>query len=593
MIPAAGYDAQCTTCNAVFFVAPEKSTTASTPLQGIGDDIADVNKLVSVTCSHCNAVYQFSASDIPAGGYDAQCTQCQSVFFVSPQAVQPASTQVLGQPSTRQAAAPTMPPGSSMVIPFDVGHPPNPHAPRDPGAASSGQTEVDMPEITIGEPESDFSDTVTRPGMMAPELVAQSSPPPDELMMSAQPVAPAELVPYPRPATEASPLAEPPMLTSGLIEITDPMVETKALERPMRLGLPPHLRRPALLGGAVAGGVVALCVVLYAALYFAAPRLFDRTFGRLVGVRLTLNPAAVPNVEKGRHLMMDDSDAAYSEALKEFDKALKIDDHYPDAIAGTALSHIFRGLDTQLDGRHLLDAVAADQAELKAQLALPPERQDAAAARVAELKRAIAARQDKATHLLEKGGKEVTSGKSILEQATVEFPKSPAIAEALAVWYTTDPELLGKADKALTQSVTLRGGEHAVADANEPADAWIPYIEAKVHRGAHEALDEARAAYLTALQKEPHFQRARWELAELLMEMGKKDEAKKLAHEIVASVPKHAKAQALLDLKSPAVAPATAPALEPLPSKDALAKNKSKAKGKKVRVKGRRPTAAP
>src|SRR4051812_18274552 len=64
-IPAQGYDAQCTSCGNVFFVAPE-----TPPGQ------------ISVTCQNCQAIYQFAASAIPAGGYDAQCTRCQAVFFV-------------------------------------------------------------------------------------------------------------------------------------------------------------------------------------------------------------------------------------------------------------------------------------------------------------------------------------------------------------------------------------------------------------------------------------------------------------------------------------------------------------------------------
>lgn len=70
-IPPEGYDAQCTNCSKVFFVAPEE--------QGA----TDPDRIVNIACPGCKAQYQFPAKDIPAGGYDAQCTQCNDVFFVS------------------------------------------------------------------------------------------------------------------------------------------------------------------------------------------------------------------------------------------------------------------------------------------------------------------------------------------------------------------------------------------------------------------------------------------------------------------------------------------------------------------------------
>src|ERR1700733_8129738 len=81
VIPAAGYDAQCTHCSAIFFVSPEAPAA---------------DRQVSGSCSHCGAIYQFAAADIPEGGYDAQCTQCQGVFFVSAEGVVEAPTPELG-----------------------------------------------------------------------------------------------------------------------------------------------------------------------------------------------------------------------------------------------------------------------------------------------------------------------------------------------------------------------------------------------------------------------------------------------------------------------------------------------------------------
>ena len=44
---------------------------------------------MEVACNQCGAKYQFDASAIPAGGYDAQCTNCGGVFFVAPAVAEP------------------------------------------------------------------------------------------------------------------------------------------------------------------------------------------------------------------------------------------------------------------------------------------------------------------------------------------------------------------------------------------------------------------------------------------------------------------------------------------------------------------------
>ncbi len=83
-IPPEGYDAQCTNCQGLFFVRPE----------------------ITVSCHNCAAAYQFSPLDIPEAGYDAQCTQCQAVFFVSRTGAKK-ETVPEPQASAEQGSAPT------------------------------------------------------------------------------------------------------------------------------------------------------------------------------------------------------------------------------------------------------------------------------------------------------------------------------------------------------------------------------------------------------------------------------------------------------------------------------------------------------
>src|SRR5689334_22530055 len=87
VIPPSGYDAQCTQCGNIFFVAPASAVAAPPPAPAAPPPAPTpappvvVAERVAVTCQHCGAVYEFAASDIPAAGYDAQCTQCKGVFF--------------------------------------------------------------------------------------------------------------------------------------------------------------------------------------------------------------------------------------------------------------------------------------------------------------------------------------------------------------------------------------------------------------------------------------------------------------------------------------------------------------------------------
>ncbi len=51
---------------------------------------------MQVACGKCGATYEFDATAIPADGYDAQCTNCGNVFFVAPERVEPTVSVSLG-----------------------------------------------------------------------------------------------------------------------------------------------------------------------------------------------------------------------------------------------------------------------------------------------------------------------------------------------------------------------------------------------------------------------------------------------------------------------------------------------------------------
>lgn len=74
---------------------------------------------MQIACSHCGAKYVFDAALIPAEGYDARCTSCQAVFFVVREGPEPQSSgePAAGVPAAAEAepdtdAAPAFAPES-------------------------------------------------------------------------------------------------------------------------------------------------------------------------------------------------------------------------------------------------------------------------------------------------------------------------------------------------------------------------------------------------------------------------------------------------------------------------------------------------
>lgn len=58
---------------------------------------------MQIACSHCGATYVFDAALIPADGYDARCTSCQAVFFVHPEHRDRAGQATTGQAGAAQS----------------------------------------------------------------------------------------------------------------------------------------------------------------------------------------------------------------------------------------------------------------------------------------------------------------------------------------------------------------------------------------------------------------------------------------------------------------------------------------------------------
>ena len=520
-IPPEGYDAQCTNCGSVFFVS---AAAVETPP-------------ISVSCVHCGAVYQFPASAIPPEGYDAQCTQCNNVFFVSTQGA--AATAAVAQASPAPAILPTAA-----------------QAPADPLPAPS------QPAIAPVE---------------TPVVLATKKP-----MATSEPVVATPKVKAPAPTPTASPDDDLPEDAADMMRLANELGEPSAVpggsteddfERIMG-----RRKKRLTVVGALLGAVVGYCVLTYVAI----PRLFDMTVGRLVGIKLTVNPDAVPLMEKGRADMLLDTDAGYTNALKDLEASLTIDADYPDAIALAALCHIFRGGDIQAQGREIFDAGARASAEIKAYDEVPLTKRPADAAKHIEELRAQAAHSaTESAKLFEAGGNEVSAALTLLRPAINKFKSSPVISAAAGIYYTTDVDSLARAQEMLRMAIELRTGANTTLDLANPPDVWTPLLQGLVKGASRGGDDDARAAFTAALKKEPKLARAKFELLKVFDRQAKRDDAKKLATEILADSPTHAKARAYLARK-------VEPPPTSSPPKDDKAPTDVPAKGKKAKTKRKR-----
>lgn len=583
-IPAAGYDAQCTTCNGVFFVAPQQEVPAPAPQ-------------VAVSCSSCGAVYQFAASEIPPAGYDAQCTQCQQVFFVGPASISPVPPAPdLSQAQTTSTeisvTAPTFGGGGGDDIPtmdasdfasesevmrnpllaaedaaqqqaaeeFATRPMQLPHAqplapvlpdlgpfavPTSPPAPVPSEAATPAPEAMPQDPHDQpthrgFAPTALHSGTMELELAPVEAPP-------AEPAMPTMESPALRPTV--------PLQSAEQDEFSDVMAINAELGEPIEAG-PSHLtpeeeaegiserrsQRWLAVAGALAG-VAAVCGLLY----LVAPRAFDMTLGRLMGIKRTVDPAAAPFVDKGLAAMLEDTDEAYANATKEFGQALKVDARNPRALALGAVAQVWRGTDLQGLGTELVQTATSEQASVRGLQEVPAaQRTPVLSSKLAELSRQAQQHREAGTDMLETGGRYISDGMEWLLRARRQFPKNELLAEAEALCNAADPDGLPQADKALARSFELRYGAKAAPPAGGPPDAWTPFVQGTLRATDKGATQQVEEFWLSAIKEEPKFQRARWLLARLYVRSGQREAAKHVLDDILTAIPTHAKAKFLL-----------------------------------------------
>jgi predicted Zn finger-like uncharacterized protein len=547
-IPAGGYDAQCSSCGTVFFVAPE----------------APAEELVSASCSHCGVVYQFPASAVPPTGYDAECTQCHNVFFVSPRGG-----------AAAVAAAPVVAPAPTVA-------PTPPVAPAAPVAAT------DEPH-PLGPPKT----AVSAPALAAP---APLEPEPTPLGPPKTPVAPLAAVAADSggaPAVVAAPAAVAPTVPDRESDGDEGGRDMMALSA--ELGEPAsgpagvsieedfeQILQRKRRRWRVVGIIVALLVAYVAITYLAVPRVFDLTVGRFVGIKLTVHPDAVPLVGEAATLLLDDTDAAYGQALAKARAALDLDPRYGDAVAVYGLASVFRGEDVRERGRVFQRRAATAIAEIKRLEELPAAAKPADfAAQAAELRQLAKENNERSGTLYEEGSKIVRDGFVRMREAIERGDESPWLLEAAGIYYSLDPDSVPRATQLLRQAQSRRLGTDKPLDLAHPPNGWLPMLQGMVLAADRNKGEEARAAFHAAIVKEPRLARARWELVRLLDRQGAATEAHKAATELLGQVAGHDKAKEYLAAAAAAAAP-EGPPPDPGGADDAESKAK-KRKGKKRR----------
>lgn len=488
-IPAAGYDAQCTSCGNVFFVAPKQ---------------ADAEPgTVSVSCVHCGAVYQFPASAIPPEGYDAQCTQCHKVFFVTAQGPAPVVTSPAPVPTA--ASAPEVAPAPVAPTPVKA--------------------------------------LVSAPAIPSPAPVTPAPIEPAPVVLETKKATPAAAVAHPLPGIDEHPDEESADMIALSTELGDPAPAPRGTSP---LGDFEKIMARRRRFTRVVFGSLGLLLAYVLVTYFFVPRVFDLTLGRVLGIKLAVVSEAVPHVERAGAGLLSDTEAGYAEALAELDQALKIDARYPDAVALAAMVHTFRGLDLQRQGREMYDLGSRATAQIKAFEELPADKRAAQTQAIEALHKTAAQMATESGRLFEAAGVETSAALELLRPALKEAPNHPLLHVAAGVFYTGDADGLGRAQELLRRAVELKLGTKAQLNLKDPPDGWFVFLQGAIRAASRGGEDDAQAAFAAAVAKEPKLMRARWELVRLALVQGKREEARRQAAELVALAPQHLRAKAVL-----------------------------------------------
>jgi predicted Zn finger-like uncharacterized protein len=482
VIPPEGYDAQCTNCPGVFFVKPPPEEAADPVLAQDAPADLDITAPVSVPeqsaeisvgCPGCAAVYRFPSDSIPAEGYDAQCTQCQEVFFVA---------------------------GATSLV------------------------------------------TQTTPGIVAEDSSISLA---DAVRGSAESTETTDNEPFPEPDPTLALYGEPANQVDDLLQFGDSLGDMGStmndlpISEDFELMLERKKKRTIKVVGVLVG--VPLFVAL---MYGLAPGIFDATIGPLIGVKARIHPDAIPYVEQGYQRLREDTTEAYDDAITKFEKALELDRDYPAALALVSLAYMFRGADLQAEGSAIRAKAEGMIGEITG-LQKKNGRSRARGARIQKLRNQVKEMSGEASGIYEEGAKKFEKAHAYTTEAINKFKMAPlVVATSGMIMFERDPD---KKDVTLKR---LKIGRRYLSKTKDNAamnTALIGMFDARVLQRTKTDSDKAIKGLRKVLINTPDLQRARYMLACLLRDSGKKEEAQAMAKEILTDVSSHKGAQALLE----------------------------------------------
>lgn len=508
---------------------------------------------MQVVCDKCGARYEFEAADIPAEGYDAQCTSCGHIFFVSPEGDN-APSRAIEQLTPAQAVFET----AATELNGEPDTPPAEQEPSEPSPAAQDEY-------------PDFDDAASTDMESAPTGDLEEPPEPDEDDEIEEQEAIAAVDSFDDMMALSAQLGEP---TRERVEIAP--IDDMELSSRRRSSFARTVVLSVLGAAFYAGGT-----------YLVLPQVFDKTIGQFIGVDAGVDPAAVPYCEKGQDLLLGDTPKAIKNALGQFSKAESIDDNYGDAQAFRAVTNTFLGADLKGEGTNVLDLKQAAEAELERLDGLTgKDRPEDFMERVQRL-RAQATSGQKAQEFVERGGRALMKARRAIESGLELHANNPNFKLAAAIHKLQDPDTVGAAERYLRDY--LSGMGLGVADLESPPNHWIGYVHGAILMGHDSTLKEAPAAFEAAISLEPRFQRARLRLAEAYHQLGQVDKAIAVLTSIVKAQPKHVRGNRLLKAWSPAKKTNVVPSGEVAGSKaDKPAKLKKGASKKKVKKRGKK-----
>lgn len=528
-IPAEGYDAQCTHCSAVFFVAPERSeaVNAVAPPEPAGvasTPQLDPNRVLTIGCPSCGAQYQFPARDIPAGGYEAQCTQCQSIFFVSDESGDDAVSTPAFEGAAYADNIPTDPSQSALTDPHvaiaDL-EPDESAYEQDSGGRNTDQATLkvrlrDDERLALQDPptdvpELDSSDLEALPEAEANLLeevfetaetsIAVPEPPTPEAVEVGAPV---------RRQTAPLPVMPAPLSTdtesSDVLDTVDDQLDD--FESPKSF-------RVAWIG---LGLATALLIAV----------------GAVILLDDGENPEIAASFAEGRKAMMSDTDEGYRLAAERFANALELRPTYAEARALLGLAKVMRGSNTQESARFLVERGKKHQARLASGGGSEEDNQ-ALVKQIAEL-------SGRVSPLLERGRSDIDEGFAALSAALSEEGNNPAVLDAVSVYYSISPDALAKSRAILERAMTIRGTELSEVDWSEPPSLWAGLAMSRIRQGLERKPEEALRILRALLNKEQDFHRARLLVAAVQLESDRTDAARSSVDEVLARSEEHDRA---------------------------------------------------